>query len=264
MQDLIVSIVQTDIIWKDVSANLSRLDKKINSIIGPTHLIILPEMFNTGFVVTPELLDNYESQRSVDWMTKKAHEKNSVICGSMITKINNVYFNRLYWVLPNGSIETYDKRHLFSLGGEDQHFEGGSTFKIFEYKSWKIKPLICYDLRFPVWSKNTYENKQYAYDLLIYVANWPAARSYAWERLLTARAIENQSYVAGVNRIGKDGRGTPHKGLSGIVEPKGQWISEQVENSESIQSHKLSIESLIDYRNKFTVAPDWDRFTIDF
>jgi len=262
MQDLKITFIQSDLVWKDSSANLKAFSEKINTLEVATDLIVLPEMFNTGFVVEPEAIDEHISKVSLKWMQNQAAEKQVVLCGSMIVKEENQYFNRFYWVLPNGSFETYNKRHLFSLGGEDKHFSQGYKNIIIHYKGWKIKPLICYDLRFPVWAKNTYKDDQYEYDLLIYVANWPVARVHAWRSLLVARAIENQSFVVGVNRIGKDGRGTPHSGFSGIVEPMGKWISEEVENIESVQTIKISKSDLESYRQKFNFALDWDYFNI--
>jgi predicted amidohydrolase len=263
MQDLKVSFIQSNLIWKDSSANLSAFENKIAQIEEDTDLIVLPEMFNTGFVVEPETIDSNLADKALEWMKRMSSEKNAAVCGSVIVKEKTHFYNRFYWVEPNGGVQQYDKRHLFSLGGEDKHFSSGQDLLIIEYKAWKIKPLICYDLRFPVWAKNTFENEEYAYDLLIYVANWPAARSHAWRSLLVARAIENQAYVLGVNRIGNDGRGTPHSGFSGVIEPKGEWISEEVENKESVQTIKLSGEELQKYRSKFTVALDWDEFKIE-
>lgn len=262
MRNLKVSFIQSDLIWKDSSANLKAFDKKIEQIEESTDIIILPEMFNTGFVVEPETIDKRVAQEALVWMQKKAQQTHAAICGSIIVNEDGNYLNRLFWVLPDGSFETYDKRHLFSLGGEDKHFTSGNDSTIIKYKGWNIKPLVCYDLRFPVWAKNRYIHEEYEYDLLIYVANWPAARSYAWKSLLVARAIENQAYVVGVNRIGKDGRGTPHSGYSGVIEPKGEMISEEVIDVESLQTIKLSKDALIQYRKKFTVALDWDPFNI--
>lgn len=262
MQDLKLSFIQADLFWKDSSANLNAFDHKIEQIEEPTDIIILPEMFNTGFVVEPETIDEQVPQEAFEWMQQKAKETNAAICGSIIVNENSKYLNRFYWVLPNGTFSTYDKRHLFSLGGEKEHFTSGNESVIIEYKGWKIKPLVCYDLRFPVWAKNRYIRDEYEYDLLIYVANWPAARSYAWKSLLVARAIENQAYVVGVNRIGKDGRGTPHSGYSSVIEPKGEIISKEAIDIESVQSIKLSKEELTQYRKKFTVALDWDQFNI--
>ncbi len=262
MQDLRISFIQSDLVWKDSSANLKVFTEKINKLVEPTNLIVLPEMFNTGFVVDPETIEEHIAKVSLEWMQNQAAEKQLVICGSMIVKEEHQYFNRFYWVLPNGSFESYNKRHLFSLGGEDKHFSPGHENVIIHYKGWKIKPLICYDLRFPVWAKNTYDKGGYEYDVLIYVANWPVARVHAWKSLLVARAIENQCYVVGVNRIGKDGRGTAHSGFSGVVEPMGQWISEEVENVESVQTIKISKSTLESYRQKFNFAQDWDLFSI--
>lgn len=264
MQDLRISFIQTDLFWRDSSSNLKNFDKKINQIEEDTDIIVLPEMFNTGFVVEPETLDDQAAQDGHEWMKMIAARTSSVVCGSMIVHENGNYFNRFFWVSPNGNTETYDKRHLFSFGGEDKHFSSGKDYIIIDYKGWKIKPLICYDLRFPVWSKNTYENNEFSYDLLIYVANWPAARSYVWKSLLVARALENQAFVVGVNRIGKDGRETPYDGFSGVIEPKGEWISEEVNNIESVQTIKLSKEKLVKFRKKFNVALDWDKFDLHY
>lgn len=262
MQDLKVTTIQSNLIWNDFQANLEAFDEKLNSLNEETDIIVLPEMFNTGFVVEPETVDEIASFTSLEWMVNNAKKFDTVICGSMIVHENSNYYNRFYWVEPNGIVKKYDKRHLFSLGNEHLKFSPGEEIIIINYKGWKIKPLVCYDLRFPIWAKNTYALGVYEYDLLIYVANWPAARSHAWKSLLVARAIENQSYVVGVNRIGKDGRGTHHAGFSRVVEPKGELISEEVENMESSQTIILSASELAEYRKKFTVGLDWDEFTI--
>lgn len=262
MQNLKVSFIQADLIWKDSATNLELFNQKIAQIEEPTDVIILPEMFNTGFVVEPETINLNVQHDAFLWMQQKSAEANAVICGSIIVKENEIFVNRFYWVLPDGSFHKYDKRHLFTLGGEDKHFSPGNDHTIINYKGWKIKPLICYDLRFPVWSKNTFFKGKYEYDLLIYVANWPIARVHAWKSLLIARAIENQSYVVGVNRIGKDGRGTNHNGFSGVIEPLGEWISEEVDNIESVQTIHLDKNHLDTYRKKFNFAQDWDQFSI--
>lgn len=262
MQDLKVTFIQSNLIWKDSSANLLSFEEKIKQIEEPTDIIILPEMFNTGFVVEPESIDEGMALQAFEWMSQQASRKGCVICGSVIIRENGQYFNRFYWIESSGEFHKYDKKHLFSLGGEQKHFTAGDEFIIIDYKGWKIKPLICYDLRFPVWAKNTYEAGSYEYDLLIYVANWPAARNHVWKSLLVARAIENQSYVVGVNRIGLDGRGTKHQGSSAVIEPKGEWISEEVQHEESTQTICLSARELMEYRKKFTVGLDWDDFTI--
>lgn len=262
MQNLKVTFIQSDLAWKDHQANLNAFEKKIKSIEESTDIIILPEMFNTGFVVEPESIKEGWAVEAFGWMCQQASVKNCAVCGSVITQVNGRFFNRFYWVEPDGQYKTYDKRHLFSLGGEDKHFTAGEKQLIIHFKGWKIKPLVCYDLRFPVWAKNTYKSGVYEYDLLIYVANWPTARNHAWKSLLVARAIENQSYTIGVNRIGLDGRGTKHAGSSAVIEPKGEWISEEVQNQESIQTIELSAQDMNDYRKKFTVGLDWDQFQI--
>lgn len=262
MQDLRITFIQSDLIWKDSSANLKAFSQKINNVEETTDLIVLPEMFNTGFVVEPETIDEQVSKDALEWMQLQAANKHVVVCGSMIVRYKEQYFNRFYWVLPDGTFQTYNKRHLFSLGGEDKHFCPGHKNVIIHYKGWRIKPLICYDLRFPVWARNSYKKGEYEYDILVYVANWPVARVHAWKSLLVARAIENQSYVVGVNRIGKDGRGTPHSGFSGVVEPLGQWISEEVEDVASVQTIKISKSDLENYRRKFNFGQDWDLFNI--
>jgi len=262
MQNLRVSFIQSDLAWNDHKANLDKFEKMIQQI-NRIDLIVLPEMFNTGFVVQPEKVAEEAPAETLAWMKKMAIQKKSVITGSMIVKVQENYFNRLYRVNTDGTHFHYDKRHLFSLGNEHLRFTAGQKTLVVELKGWKIKPLICYDLRFPIWAKNKYINEQYEYDLLIYVANWPAARSHAWKSLLVARAIENQSYVVGVNRIGIDGHGTGHSGLSGVIDPKGEWISKLVENKEQVQTIELLASELKNYRQKFTVGLDWDDFSIN-
>ncbi len=262
MQDLKVTTIQSNLVWNDFQANLKAFDEKLNSLSEKADIIVLPEMFNTAFVVEPETVDIEAAKVSLDWMIDNAKKYDTAICGSMIVKEDGNYYNRLYWVEPHGQIQKYDKRHLFTLGNEHLKITAGQENIIINYKGWKIKPLVCYDLRFPVWAKNTYEQGEYEYDLLIYVANWPAARNYAWKSLLVARAIENQAYVIGVNRIGPDANGTKHTGFSRVIEPKGEVISEEVENIESSQTISLSADEMKLYRKKFTVGLDWDEFSI--
>lgn len=262
MQDLKITIIQSNLVWKNTPANLLAFDKHIETIDSASDLIVLPEMFNTGFVVEPQQIEEGAWDIALLWMQSKAKEKNLVVTGSMIVREEENYYNRLYWVHPNGGFQTYNKKHLFSLGNEHLRFTAGEKPLIVELNGWKIKPLICYDLRFPVWAKNNYHDGEYDYDLIMYVANWPAARSYAWKSLLVARAIENQAYAVGVNRIGEDAHGTKHNGFSGVIEPKGEWIGKQVKDCESVQTISLSAEDLLNYRNKFTVGLDWDGFSI--
>jgi predicted amidohydrolase len=192
-------------------------------------------------------------------MKKMAQQKNSAIVGSISVKENNQFFNRLYWVFPDQTVEFYNKRHLFSMGNEPKHYNGGNKKLIIEYKGWKICPLVCYDLRFPVWSRNT---KQQPYDVLIYVANWPAARSYPWKQLLIARAIENQCFVLGVNRVGDDGNAISHSGDSMAMNARGEILTKIKPNEETIETVVLLKNELTDFRISFPVLNDGDDFTI--
>lgn len=263
MQDLRVSIIQSDLIWKDVEANLASFSFDIDQIEEEVDLIVLPEMFNMGFVVDPEDYAEEMEGKTMQWMREQAQLKQTVICASLIIKENENYYNRLIWMLADGSFQQYDKRHLFTMGGEHKKFNGGSVSPIIELKGWKIKPLICYDLRFPVWAKNTFSEGEYEYDLLIYIANWPAVRRDPWMSLLKARAIENQAYVIGVNRIGEDGNGLAHAGDSNIYDAKGKKLIQHPSNTEFTETLTLSKKSLCDFRAKFTVGLDWDRFSIE-
>ncbi len=262
MQDLKLSIIQSDLIWEDIQANIDVLDQKINQIPDEVDLIVLPEAFNTGFPVDPEKFAETYEGKTLSWMKAKAAEKNTVITGSLLIEENAKYYNMLVWMQPDGRFETYAKRHLFHLGEEADTISPGQKQLVCELKEWKIKPLICYDLRFPVWSKNTFDGTNFEYDLLIYVANWPSARMYPWRQLLIARALENQSYVVGLNRIGKDEVGNTYTGESIIVDPKGQIFSDIPKNNESIFTTSLSAKMMNDFRKKFNVGYDWDQFKI--
>lgn len=263
MQDLKISIIQSDLVWKDKAANLASFAYDIAQIEENPDVIVLPEMFNTGFVVDPEEVAEEMNGTSVEWLKNQAKQAQAIICASLIIKENDKYFNRLFWMQPSGEFQFYNKRHLFSLGGEHHKFTGGKESLIVELKGWKIKLLVCYDLRFPVWAKNNLVNGEYDYDLLIYIANWPAARRDPWMSLLKARAIENQSYVIGVNRIGEDGNGLPHAGDSAVYDAKGIKLIAQAPNTEFVETISLSKKGLDDFRNKFTVGLDWDRFIVE-
>jgi omega-amidase len=258
MQDLTISIIQTPLFWEDKERNLAMFSQKINDIEDKTDLIILPEMFTTGFSMKPEQFAEETEGETLKNMREWASEKECIVTGSIIVKENQSYFNRLLWVRADGSYENYDKRHLFRFAGEDDHYTAGSEKLIVELNGWKICPLICFDLRFPVWSRNV--NKEY--DCLIYVANWPAVRSSAWNTLLQARAHENQCYVVGVNRIGEDGNAIPHSGNSAVIEPKGNTSSKIQPNIEGIDTVSLTWNELIDFREKFPVSLDADQFFI--
>lgn len=259
MNNLIITIIQTNLYWEDSVKNIAHFDAKINCINEPTDIVVLPEMFTTGFTMNPKALAEEHGGKGLQWMIRKATERNCVIAGSISVKENNKFYNRLYWVKPDGSYEFYDKRHLFKMGNEDQHYSAGNKKIIIEYKGWKICPLICYDLRFPVWSRNTKEN---AYDVLIYVANWPEVRAYPWKQLLIARAIENQAYVVGVNRIGQDGNAISHSGDSSVINPRGELISAMQSNQDKSETVSLSCTYLQDFRKSFPVILDGDEFEL--
>ncbi len=256
--DLTVTTLQTSLHWEDPARNLEHLREKIAQL-PPTDLLILPEMFTTGFTMKPESLAEDAGGAGLQWMQEQAHAKGCVVVGSISVKENENYYNRLYWVKPDGSFLSYDKRHLFRMGKEHEHYTAGNSRLTIDYKGWKICPLICYDLRFPVWSRNT---PQDPYDLLIYVANWPEVRSFPWKHLLIARAIENQCYVAGVNRIGEDGNGISHSGDTVLLNPRGEAISETRAHEDRLETLTLSYQTLSDFRKAFPVLDDADRFKI--
>ncbi len=262
MQDLNIALVQSSLVWEDAEANLRNFDQKLNEIAPETDLVMLPEMFNTGFSINPKRIAEHPDGRSFNWLRNKAAELNCVVTGSILTEEDNRYYNRIYWMHPDGSFETYDKRHLFRLGEEYKVFTAGNHRKIFEIKGWKILPLICYDLRFPVWIKNRYLDGSYEYDLIVCVANWPAVRQYAWKQLIIARAIENQAYAAAVNRVGADGNGFAHTGDSAITDPQGFIISQAQPEKEQIITASLSWNELQQFRRQFTIGLDWDEFVI--
>jgi len=258
MQDLTVSIIQSDLFWENPDKNLTMFSDKIDSIAENTDLIVLPEMFTTGFTMNVEKLAENEKGSTLQWMIDKATAKNADVIGSIIAKEQNKYYNRLYWVDRNGDYVKYDKRHLFRMAGEHKIYSSGEKKVIQEIKGWKILPLICYDLRFPVWSRATQQD----YDLLIYVANWPERRSSHWRLLLQARAVENQVYAVGVNRVGKDGLDINYKGDSAIIDPLGKTIKQDADR-EFVHTEKLSWEKLQKYRSKFPVWMDSDTFKVD-
>ncbi|MGM0377974.1 MAG: amidohydrolase, partial [Bacteroidota bacterium] len=219
-------------------------------------MFILPEMFSTGFTMSPEKFSREDLDVVPDWMKKLATETNSAIAGSSVALDENGYYNRFYLAHPSGKIDHYDKHHLFRMGEEQNHYQAGDKRKIFEFGDWRICPQVCYDLRFPVWSRNCED-----YDLLIYVANWPAVRQDAWDALLKARAIENQCYVAGVNRIGSDPR-LEYNGGSVVYSPKGEVISHPYQDHSSILTASPDIHSLQVFREKFPAWMDRDPFIL--
>ncbi len=259
MTDLKITIIQSNIHWESKEANLLMFSQKINTITESTDLIVLPEMFTTCFSMSPKKFAEPVNGATVNWMRAKAKEKNCTITGSFICEENGKYYNRLIWMNADGTYSTYDKRHLFRMANEDSHYSSGKEKIIVELKGWKICPLICYDLRFPVWSRRKPEAD---FDLLIFVANWPEVRSYPWKTLLLARAIENQCYVAGLNRIGNDGNEMLHSGDSSVINPKGLIISKIKPHEESIETVTLNYAELIEFRKAFPAVLDADDFEI--
>jgi omega-amidase len=253
-----ISVIQPDIIWEDKSANFRNLHGLLSPLFNKTDIVILPEMFNTGFSMDPEKLCESDSGETIKWMKSIAVEGNFGVCGSFIIRENRVYLNRWFFVTPESDIWYYDKRHLFSMGGEDKLFIAGKSRLIFSFRGVRISPYICYDLRFPVWSRNHNE-----YDLIIYAANWPDVRRNVWTTLLKARAIENQCYVAGSNRIGTDGAGINYYGDSMIINPRGEIITSAEMPVECSLTAEISMTDLSDFRRKFPVTDDADDFTIN-
>lgn len=251
--------IQADLFWENPMKNLAFFEEKINEIPKNTDLVVLPEMFTTGFTMKPENVAEKMDGISVSWMVKMAIENQFAITGSLVISHENKYFNRLVFVHPSGKIETYDKRHSFTLAGEHKVYTSGKEKLIVDYKGWKICPLICYDLRFPVWARNT-EN----YDLLIFMANWPVTRIKAWKTLLKARAIENMSYVIGVNRTGKDFNNYDYSGNSLLIDYLGEELSKLPKNNVGIIKATISKKDQNNLREKLGFLNDMDSFEIRF
>ena len=219
MENLRITTIQSILHWKNIEANLTMFGEKLDGLTGQTDLVILPEMFTTGFSMEPADVAEKMDGRSMLWMREKAKEINAVVTGSLILEEHGNFYNRVIWMRSDGTYEQYDKRHLFSLAGEHEIFTAGNKRLVTEWKGWKVCPLVCYDLRFPAWSRNSED-----YDLLIYMANWPEKRSHHWHSLLMARAIENQCFTIGVNRIGSDEMGLSYLGGTSVIDYSGQLI----------------------------------------
>ncbi|NVO19500.1 MAG: amidohydrolase [Bacteroidetes bacterium] len=262
MNNLTITLIQPELAWEDKEKNLKKFEALLRPLKQLQDLVVLPEMFSTGFVVDSQSLAEAPDGPTVSWMAVQASRLDSVIVGSLVVKDQGKYVNRLIWMKPDGTFVHYDKRHLFRLGNEHLQFSPGSGKIVVELNGWKICPLVCYDLRFPVWSKNTYKDGSYEYDILLYVANWPGRRSYAFRQLLIARAIENQAYVVGVNRVGTDGKGINHLGESAVLDFKGKHIIELPPGVEDMETVALAYEDLRVFREGFTVGLDWDEFRI--
>ncbi len=268
MSTLTLTLIQTDLHWEDKKANLEMLEKKIKGIQEKTEIVILPEMFSTGFSLKPHMLAETMDGESVKWMERMAKEKNVVLTGSLIIEENGHFFNRLIWMMPNGRHGIYDKRHRFAFAGEDEEYTAGSKRLIASVKGWKINLLVCYDLRFPVWARQSPAledhgaDSELEYDILVFAANWPEKRVHAWKTLLQARAIENQCYVVGVNRVGDDGNGIHYTGESMVIDPFGEVLYQKKED-EDIFTISLNKSDLQSIREKFPFWRDADHFMIE-
>jgi omega-amidase len=265
MSSLTVTLIQTNLHWEDKKANLEMLGKKIMGIAERTEIVLLPEMFSTGFSMRPEALAETMEGETVEWMRGIAGEKKIILAGCFIASVQTGFYNRLVWMLPNGQYGYYDKRHRFAYAEEDKHYTAGTKRFITSVKGWRIQPLVCYDLRFPVWARQQIQDHsqdaQPEYDVLIYVANWPEKRINAWKILLQARAIENQCYVVGVNRTGKDGKDINYTGESMVIDPLGEilYTKKDEEDIFTIQLDKTHLEEV---RKRFPFWKDGDRFEI--
>jgi predicted amidohydrolase len=260
MNNLRITLIQTALHWENIEANLSMFSEKVEYIKEQTDLIILPEMFSTGFSMKADMLaEEMHNSKAISWMKKAAQERKCAVTGSLMMRSGEEFFNRLIWVHPDGIIQHYDKRHLFGLSKEEEVYSPGQELLMVELNGWKIRPLICYDLRFPVWSRN---GATEPYDLLLYVANWPERRVYAWKHLLVARAIENQCYVAGLNRVGNDGTDIYHSGDSMVLDPLGNTLYHK-EHDEDICTIELSYEELQKVRTNLPFLKDADSFIIN-
>lgn len=254
MQDLNVTLIQTDPVWEDIGANLNAFDNLINSVSEKTDLFVFPEMFTTGFSIKPVPIAEEMTGSAVTWMKEKAAQTNVDMVGSLVIKDAGRYFNRLVWAKPDGNLFTYDKRHLFRMAGEDKEYTSGDRTLTVELNGWRIRPFICYDLRFPAWTRNI-DNE---YDVAIFVANWPEPRSAPWKTLLKARAIENLCYVVGVNRVGVDGNGLSFSGDSMAVSPLGESLI-HMRRAAGAETVRLSYDAMASFRRDFPTWMDADR-----
>lgn len=266
MKNLNVALLQTHLHWQDIPANLQMLTNKLGEIKQPIDLIVLPEMFSTGFSMQPAQFAESMDATAMQWLKQTAALKNCVITGSLMLYEGDgnerKYYNRLVWMNADGSYQTYDKKHLFSLSDEPKIYTAGRTRLIQNLHGWKIRPLVCYDLRFPVWSRNAIDqNRNADFDILIYVANWPERRVLAWRTLLQARAIENQCYVVGVNRIGRESEAINYTGYSTTIDPLGNILYQKADEAD-IAIVELNYEEMVKARRQFPFLKDADSFEL--
>lgn len=257
LEQLRVTLVQSELVWQNPSANREYFAQLLQDLAGKTDLIVLPEMFTTGFMMNPETHAETYGGATFTWMQEQARQLQAALCGSVATEVNGQYVNRFMFAAPDGSLQFYDKRHLFRMGDEVNHYSAGKERKIFNYQGWRILPQVCYDLRFPVFMRNRND-----YDLAIVVANWPAVRRKPWRTLLQARAMENQSYVLGGNRVGTDGLGLTYSGDSLAIDCKGELLIDQPEATAFVQTTSLDLQALRQFREQFPAWMDADEFSL--
>ncbi|WP_460220658.1 amidohydrolase [Psychroserpens sp. MEBiC05023] len=255
--ELKVALIQSNLVWENPEQNRINFRDKINNITDSVDIIILPEMFSSGFTMNAQPVAESMTGETIVWMQELAKQKNTAITGSLVIRENELFFNRLIFVHPNGKLDHYDKRHTFTLAGEHKIYQAGKNHEIINYKGWIIKPLVCYDLRFPVWARNTEH-----YDLVFYVANWPKVRIAAWDTLLQARAIENMSYCIGVNRVGLDGNNYEYSGHSAVYDVLGQRLDQIPYDKEATEIVTLKKNHITTYREKLGFLKDRDQFTL--
>jgi omega-amidase len=256
------TIIQSELHWENSSANLAMFSEKLAGIPAETEVVVLPEMFNTGFTMQPALYAQTMDGEVIQWLKKESKQLNKIICGSTPIVENGKYYNRFVWMQPNGEYLTYDKKHLFVAAGEHLHYTAGQNKLIVTVNGIKIMPLICFDLRFPIWSRNTLNaNGVPDYDVLLYVSNWPEVRSHHFRQLGIARAIENQAYVINVNRVGEDGNENPHNGCTAVIDPLGHVEYECV-NKEDMYSFSITKNSIDEVRNQFPFLAEADKFKL--
>jgi predicted amidohydrolase len=255
MRDLTLALVQQELVWENPQANRERLTQALHHL-EHADVIVLPEMFSTGFSMNPAALAEGPDGPSLAWMAEQARQHQAAVCGSLMTVEGGRFFNRLYWVEPEGRVLHYDKRHLFRLAGEDKVYTPGTSRLVLQWREWTIQPMICYDLRFPVWSRNTQ-----AADLMLYTANWPVRRATPWKVLLQARAIENVCWVAGVNRVGTDGNGEQYHGDSVLHDPLGQPVL-HAGDQPGVFTFVLPGDAVSETRARFAFLDDRDSFTL--
>ena len=263
MHDLHIAFLQCDLRWSDRDANLAHINTFLEQVQPGTDLVLRPETFTTAFPADPCRYSEKTDGATLQWMRQQAQRLDAVVCGTLLLETEGSYRNGLVWMCPDGSFELYHKRHPFSIGGENLLIKKGETPLIVEWKGWRIKPMVCYDIRFPVWARNRYHDGQYDYDFAFYLANFPDSRMVVWNTLLVASAIENQAYIAGINRVGDDPNGLHYCGSSQAVNARGEVLAHLDPYAEGLVHCTLDYEALQRFRTKFPLGPDWDRFTVE-